>query len=126
LVSAFFSTGIDSPVSALWLTKKSLVEIKRRSAGTRDPASSTTMSPGTTWASGISVSFPSRTAFTVVRTIAWSFSTARPERSSCTKESTVLMTIMPATTKPERRSPMMKDTPAMTRSWMTSGLAKRW
>ena len=122
-----FSTGIDSPVRALWLTKKSFVEIRRRSAGTRDPASRTTMSPGTTSASGISVSLPSREH--VHRGAHHGlelFHGARPDLSSWTEESPTLMRTMPPTTMVERRSPMMKETPAMTRSWMTRGLAKRW
>jgi len=69
-------------VRALWLTKKSLVAIRRMSAGASEPASRTTMSPGTMSASGTSISLPSRSAFTLVLTMALSLSTARPDRSS--------------------------------------------
>ena len=41
-----FSTGMDSPVSADWLTKKSLAAISRRSAGMMEPACRSTISPG--------------------------------------------------------------------------------
>ena len=121
-----FSTGMDSPVRALWLTKKSFVATSRTSAGTSVPASSTTTSPGTICASAISDSFPSRMTFTVVRTMAWSFSTARPDRSSWMEERPTLMSTMPPTTMVERTSPMMKATTAMIRSWMTRGFANLW
>ena len=80
--SAFFSTGMDSPVSADWLTKKSLAQSTRRSAGMRLPAARTTTSPGTTSSRGTSVSRPSRSTVTVVLTSFCSFSTAREERAS--------------------------------------------
>ena len=51
---------MDSPVRADWLTKKSLAEMSRRSAGMMDPAVSTTISPGTSSFIGISISLPSR------------------------------------------------------------------
>ena len=52
-----FSTGIDSPVIADWLTKKSFAARMRRSAGMTEPAARTTMSPGTTSAD-IDFQFP--------------------------------------------------------------------
>ena len=58
--SASFSTGMDSPVSADWVTKKSLAARMRRSAGMIEPAARTTMSPGTISAIGTSASVPSR------------------------------------------------------------------
>ena len=82
LGSAFFSTGMDSPVSADWVTKKSLAERTRRSAGIRLPAARRTTSPGTISSSGTSVSLPSRRTVTVVFTSFCSFSTARDERAS--------------------------------------------
>ena len=45
--------GYDSPVSSAWLTKSRGLE-QRPSAGTRSPAASSTTSPGTTCATGIS------------------------------------------------------------------------
>ena len=47
--SAFFSSGMASPVSVDWLIKRSFAEISRMSAGIMSPADSSTMSPGTTW-----------------------------------------------------------------------------
>ena len=52
--AAFFSTGMDSPVSADWPTKKSLALISRKSAGMIAPACRITMSPGTISAIGMS------------------------------------------------------------------------
>ena len=81
-VSAFFSTGIDSPVKADWETKKSLAARMRRSAGIRLPAARITMSPGTISSREISASRPSRSTVAVVRTSFCSFSTAREDRAS--------------------------------------------
>src|SRR2546430_4146910 len=44
---ASFSAGIDSPVSAACWTWRSRASSRRASAGTRSPAASRTMSPGT-------------------------------------------------------------------------------
>ena len=80
--SAFFSTGIDSPVSADWVTKKSFADRIRKSAGMMLPAASTTMSPGTTSSSGTSICLPSRTTSVVVFTNFCNCSTARDDRVS--------------------------------------------
>src|SRR5206468_2729399 len=45
--AASFSAGIDSPVSAACWTWRSRASRRRASAGTRSPAASRTMSPGT-------------------------------------------------------------------------------
>ena len=45
--AADFSDGMASPVSAAWLTKRSLALMRRRSAGIMSPADSRTTSPGT-------------------------------------------------------------------------------
>ena len=42
-----FSAGYGSPVSSAWLMKRSRLSSSRPSAGTRSPAISSTMSPGT-------------------------------------------------------------------------------
>ena len=125
--AALFSTGIDSPVSALWLTKKSFVTIRRRSAGTSAAGVQHDDVPRHDLRQRDLLLLPVPHArSTVVRTMAWSFSTARPDRSSWMEERPTLMSTIPPTTMVERRSPMTKDTPAMTRSWMTRGLANRW
>src|SRR5215470_17383782 len=51
---ADFSTGIASPVSVDWSTKRSFAESTRRSAGIISPAESATRSPGTISSIGIS------------------------------------------------------------------------
>jgi len=73
---------MDSPVSADCVTKKSLAEMMRRSAGIRLPAANMMTSPGTISSSGTSASLPSRNTVTVVFTSFCSFSTARDERAS--------------------------------------------
>ena len=48
-----FTTGCDSPVSADSSTCSSVISTNRRSAGTLSPASTSTMSPGTSSSDGI-------------------------------------------------------------------------
>ena len=50
-----FSTGIDSPVIAAWLTNRSLALSTRQSAGIMSPADSTIRSPGTSCLIGSSI-----------------------------------------------------------------------
>ena len=52
--------GTDSPVSADSSTSSRIVSISRRSAGTREPEVSSTMSPGTSFSLSISRTWPSR------------------------------------------------------------------
>ena len=72
---ACFSAGYGSPVRRAWLTKRSRLSSSRESAGTRSPAISSTMSPGTSWSIGTERLAPSR------RTVAW---TATDRRSAST------------------------------------------
>ena len=58
--SARFSTGTDSPVSADSSHLRLADWMRRASAGTKSPASSSSMSPGTTAEASITVSWPSR------------------------------------------------------------------
>ncbi len=58
------ATGTDSPVSAASCTASCAVQVRRRSAGTRSPASISTMSPGTTSAAGSVTRWPSRSSAT--------------------------------------------------------------
>ena len=51
---SYFSTGIASPVSADWLTNRSLELTRRMSAGIMSPADRCTMSPGTKSSNGTS------------------------------------------------------------------------
>ena len=80
--SAVFSTGMDSPVSADCVTKKSLADKIRISAGIRLPAASTTTSPGTTSSKDTSTVFPSRITSVAVFTNFCNCSTARDDRVS--------------------------------------------
>ncbi len=59
--SVRFSTGTDSPVSAASSVLSTTLSARRRSAGITFPASSSTMSPGTSSAAGRSLVAPSRT-----------------------------------------------------------------
>ena len=64
-VSASFSDGTDSPVSADSSLFKLTLRIRRASAGTKSPASRRIISPGTSIAASITFSSPSRI------TLAW-------------------------------------------------------
>ena len=54
------STFSDSPVRELSLTCRPYTSIRRASAATKSPASSSRISPGTTWEEGMSACLPSR------------------------------------------------------------------
>jgi len=56
-----FVDGVDSPVSAASCVRKRVAWIRRRSAGTRSPLSTMTMSPGTSSSAGMLRRAPSRT-----------------------------------------------------------------
>ena len=60
-VATPFATGALSPVRAASCVSQVAERISRPSAGTRSPASTWTMSPGTTSSAGMSTSWPSRT-----------------------------------------------------------------
>jgi hypothetical protein len=110
-----FSAGMASPVSVAWLTWRSLAVSRRRSAGTRSPAASWTMSPGTNASTGTSRSADAPAPVTrqaVVRTKARSFAAAWLDRCSCAKPNSTLSRIMVAMTAAARGSPVSHDTPA--------------
>ena len=101
--AATFSSGIASPVSVDWLTKRSLAEISLRSAGIMSPADNRTMSPGTSCSIGTSVglcasAFPCRRTVAVIDTILCSLSAALLERCSWMKLSEMLRSTMTAIT----------------------------
>ena len=75
----YISIGMDSPVMADWLTKKSFAARIRTSAGMIDPAVSAKTSPGATSWIGTASSAPSRRTITVDWISVWSFSAARLE-----------------------------------------------
>ena len=127
---SYLSTGIASPVSAAWLTCKSFVASSRRSAGTRSPAESCTMSPGTSWSIGTSCACePSacgrRRTVAVVFTIARSSAAARLERCSCTKANPTLSTTINVMTTAARASPVSQETRASESSSAFNGFLAR-
>ncbi len=69
IVALVFSAGTDSPVSMDSSALNSMVLISLRSAGTRPPEASKTMSPGTTSSPLISISLPSRSTRALATTI---------------------------------------------------------
>ena len=119
---ADFSTGMDSPVSAAWLTNRSFAERSRTSAGIMSPAASFTTSPRTTSRSGISRSSPSRTTVAVTRIIERSVSAAALACVSWMKRSSTPRKIITPMTVADRLSPERRETVASTTSSTTSGL----
>ena len=122
---ACFSAGYGSPVRRAWLTKRSRLSSSREFAGTRSPAISSTMSPGTSCSIGTDRLAPLR------RTVAWtatdrrSASTAFCARTSWTKSSVILIVTMVTTMKKLAMSPVAADNALATSRMMTSGLRKR-
>ena len=124
------STGIASPVSADWLTCRVLAASRRISAGTRSPAAICTISPGTSWSTGISSSragpaMGRRCTLARVLTIARSLAAAWLERCSCRKASVTLSTTMTQMTTAARASPVTQDTAASDSSRAFSGFFAR-
>ena len=120
--SANFSTGSDSPVSAACATKRSRAASTRQSAGTMSPAARWTRSPGTSSRSGMScggggpgageLAVTRRSTLARLPTRAFSRSTARPERPSCTKRMPVLRATMATMTSAEAAPSVNAETPA--------------
>ncbi len=82
-----FRTALDSPVSADSSTRSSRTPSRRRSAGTRSPASSNTRSPATTPGVSIVCSRPSRSTRQRGVSSRRSASIARSARHSCANPS---------------------------------------
>ncbi|MCY1420966.1 hypothetical protein D9M71_366050 [compost metagenome] len=95
-----FSTGIDSPVMAAWLTNRSLALSTRQSAGIMSPADNTIRSPGTRCLIGNSIrcaprsSRSRRITVAVLLTIALRASAAWLDLVSCQKRRKVESTTM--------------------------------
>ena len=122
---ACFSAGYGSPVRRAWLTKRSRLSSSRESAGTRSPAISSTMSPGTSWSIGTERLAPSRRTVACTATDRRSASTAFCARTSWTKSSVMLIVTMVTTMTKLATSPVAADSPLATSRMMTSGLRKR-
>ena len=89
-----FLTGLLSPVSGA-SSHFSPSEVRmRQSAGTRSPSSSSTMSPGTSSAAGMTRTLPPRTALAVAVESFLSFKMALSARYCCTTPTAALRTMM--------------------------------
>ncbi len=96
--SVDFSAASDSPVSADSSMRKLLDCTRRRSAGTRSPLRSRTMSPGTISSASTSVHDPSRRTVALGESMSRMPSSAFSARPPCTKPMTALITATAAMT----------------------------
>ena len=103
---------MDSPVSAASCMRRPCTAVKRRSAGTTCPASSTTVSPGTTSRAAMSCSLPSRRTCACGAAIRCRASSAFSARYSCTTPITALMSTMARMMYASDRSPTAPATTA--------------
>ena len=99
-VSTPFETGRLSPVSADSATSSVAAAVSRPSAGTRSPASTRTMSPGTSSSAASSASAPSRSTRALTIIIFWSAATAAAAFPSCCSPRTALKTVRKSRTSP--------------------------
>ena len=90
MVSRLFSTASDSPVRELSFTFRDQLFRMRPSATIRSPASSSTMSPGTTWSPGTSIRWPSRSTLAEGALMAFRLSRDFSALKYCTVPSTAL------------------------------------
>ena len=118
---ACFSTGKLSPVSELWMTKRSLACTIRRSPGIMSPAASWMTSPGTSCVIGTSPGAPSRRTVAWTEIMALSAAAAVPAFASWTSFKPTLSTIIMSITAPARRSPVESESAASAASRSTSG-----
>ena len=105
-------TDVDSPVSAASLSCSATVALKRTSAGTRLPASSSRMSPGTRSSLAIVAGWPSRRTVTLGTARSFSASSARSARYSCTTPITALSRMMTRIAMLSMISPSKPETTA--------------
>ena len=118
---ASFGIGALSPVSAASWVSSVAERTIRPSAGTMSPASTWTMSPGTTSTAGTSASVPSRTTFACGTCRFESASMLALAFSSCREPSTTLSRISSATITPVETSPIAKLTTVTATSMMFIG-----
>ena len=107
---ALLATGALSPVSAASCVSRVADRMMRPSAGTRSPASRSTMSPGTRSTAGTSATSRSRTTLACGICIFASASTLARAASSCRTPSTTLSTTSSATMIAVDTSPMIRLT----------------
>ena len=94
--SVCLPTGRLSPVSAASSISRVAATTTRPSAGIRLPASTRTMSPGTTSCASISIACPSRRTRAIVFIIWASAATLSSALASCRRPITALSTVRPA------------------------------
>ena len=90
MASRLFSTASDSPVRELSFTFSDQLLRMRPSATIRSPASSSTMSPGTTWSPGTSTRWPLRSTLAEGALMAFRLSRDFSALKYCTVPSTAL------------------------------------
>ncbi len=93
-------TGTLSPVSADSAISSVAAWSSRPSAGMMSPASTDTMSPGTSWSAGSSSSRPSRRTFALMIIIFWRAATAAAALPSWFRPSTAFRTVSRISTRP--------------------------
>ncbi len=104
---ACFSTETDSPVSAASSALSWALSMRRMSAGTRDPASSITISPGTSSNAATLVTFPSRRTVAALAAIFLRASIAFSALYSWTKPIMALIIMIAMITKVSAGSPII-------------------
>ena len=116
---AFFSTGTDSPVSEASSTLRFTVCTRRRSAGTKLPASSSTMSPATRSRLATTTWCPSRMTAAFGADIFFSAARACSALDSWITPTTAFRTTMNMMAIESTYSPSASDTSAATIRMMT-------
>jgi len=111
-VPVCLATVTDSPVSADSSTCSCAISIRRRSAGIWLPASSSTMSPGTSALAGSTCTSPPRSTVACAAASRRSAARAWSARQACTKPMAALSTTMTRMTSVSVRSPTRPDTTA--------------
>ncbi len=106
------STVTDSPVSADSSIFSWAISIRRRSAGTWLPASSSTMSPGTSRAAGTTCRCPERSTVARAAASCCSAASARSARQACTKPITALSNTITRIASVSTSSPITPETTA--------------
>ncbi|EXI73053.1 MAG: hypothetical protein AW07_02985 [Candidatus Accumulibacter sp. SK-11] len=100
LGSSVRALASDSPVTVDRLTRSPEISVRRQSAGTKSPSSSSTMSPGTSSLASRPVISPARSALTFCGSNWRRAATARSALYSCQNEKTPLMTMTPTMASP--------------------------
>ena len=112
MAEASFSTGTDSPVRADSSHLRLAAWISRPSAGMKSPASSLTMSPGTSWEASITCSAPPRTTRAWGAEMLFSASSAFSALLSCKTPRMAFKTTMTKIRSGSKNSPGSRWTQA--------------